>query len=102
MPYNPPEMFRIALLFAAVTVLVSWKLSPLNPPWPTSRTWLYRAPLVGGVCGKFVLIAHGIAGTVWRDSTVAAGQSYCYYTVVYNVVTLKESGPSNETKITVP
>ncbi len=58
---------------------------------------LYRGAVSGG---PYVLIASGIAGTTYTDTSV--GQNQTVYYVATSVVGQKESGFSNETIAVIP
>lgn len=58
------------------SVALAWNASPAALPTYN----VYRAARISGQADSFALIASGLNGTTYIDSTVSYGQSYAYYT----------------------
>lgn len=95
-------LLRLLLVYFAAgapSVTLKWDLNILNPDPPVIHTRVYRAL---SPCTKFGVIAEGLNGLSWTDTSVQAGKTYCYYLTERNPRTGLESGKSNEIKVTVP
>jgi fibronectin type 3 domain-containing protein len=62
----------------------------------------YRVYKSEGSCPKFSLTKANLSTTTWTDKNVQPGKTYCYYVTDFSTKLQKESGPSNEIKVSIP
>jgi fibronectin type 3 domain-containing protein len=77
------------------SVALSW--SPSSSPGISSYN-VYRGTVSGG---PYSLLTTGVSSTLYTDSNVQSGSTYCYVTTAVDS-SGAESGYSNETQAVIP
>lgn len=98
----------LALLAIAATcahassVGLTWKAG-MPTSDPATGFNIYRAVQTSGTCGTYSLLVGSINMSTpsWSDSTITAGNTYCYYVTSYDSMGV-ESDPSNGITVAIP